>query len=93
MNNYMAYIIKDKEYKPRYYKPRDGVIVTGDHICRFDGIMIVRSLCGGKSSVDIWSTRSTFKAEGSTKESMLQDPFKDLCQCLHFRDDWEEEDL
>ena len=92
MNNYMAYIMKEKQYKPVYYKPSDGVIITGDHICRFYVIMLGRSLCGGKSIEDIWSTRSTFKAEGSIKESMPQDAFKDLCRCLHFADDWEEED-
>ena len=55
--------------------------------------MLGRSLCGGKSIEDIWSTRSTFKAEGAIKESMPQDAFKDLCRCLHFADDWEEDDL
>ena len=28
MNNYMAYIIKDQQYKPKYYKPSDRVIIT-----------------------------------------------------------------
>ena len=51
MNNYMAYIVKDKEYKPRYYT--HGVIITGNPICRFYGIMLGRSLCGGKAINDV----------------------------------------
>ena len=32
------------------------------------------------------------KANAPIKESMTKDAFKDLCRCMHFADDWEEDD-
>jgi len=55
--------------------------------------MLVRALCGDKAVADIWSTYNVLKAEGLTKESMHYDSSKDLCRCLHFVDDWEEDDM
>jgi hypothetical protein len=31
------------------------------------------------------------KAVSSIKEAMPQDAFKDLCRCMHFADDWEDD--
>ena len=51
-----------------------------------------RMLTGNKSVEDIWSTRYAFCAVGPIKESMPADAFQDLCQSMHFADDWEQED-
>ena len=92
MRNYMTYIMEHKGYKPKYYNPSKNVVITGDHVCRFYGICIGRMLSGNRSVEDIWSTRDAFSAVGPIKESMPQDAFKDLCRCMHFADDWEEDD-
>ena len=36
--------------------------------------------------------RSMHKSNGPIKEAMKKDAFKDLCRCIHFADDWEEQD-
>ena len=92
MNNYMTHIISEKDFKPKYYCPSKGVIITGDNVCRFYGAMLARSLSGTPSVEKIWDTRSSLRAIGAIKESMPQDAFKDLCRCMHFADDWEVDD-
>ena len=47
---------------------------------------------GNKSIEDIWSTRSVHKANGPIEKQITKDSFKDLCRCMHFADDWEQED-
>ncbi|KAL7540064.1 hypothetical protein ACHAXR_010797 [Thalassiosira sp. AJA248-18] len=51
-----------------------------------------RSITGSKSIEDIWSMRSVHKANAPIKDCMPQDAVKDLCRCMHFADDWEEDD-
>ena len=92
MHNYMTYIILQFGWKPKYYNPEKGIIITADHVCRFYGAMLGRMLSGNPSIDDMWSTRCAFKAVGPVKESMPQDAMKDLCRCMHFADDWEEDD-
>ena len=92
MRNYMTYIMEHKDYKPKYYNPSKNIVITGDHICRFYGVCIGRMLSGNGSIADVWSTRDPFSAVGPIKESMPQDAFKDLCRCMHFVDDWEDDD-
>ena len=94
MQNYMIHIISDDDikFKPKYYNPEEGLIITADHVARFYGVLMARMQTGNSSIDDIWSTRSTLKAVACIKESMPQDAFKDLCRCMHFADDWEEDD-
>ena len=92
MNNYMRFLIEHKEYTPKHFKPEKGYVITGDHVCRFYGVVLARALTGNRSVEDIWSTRESLSAVPSIKESMTQDAFKDLCRCMHFADDWEEDD-
>ena len=82
-----------KPYKPKFYNPKEGLVITTDHVARFYGVMLCRAMTGNKSILDIWSTRSVHKANPSIKECMPQDAFKDLCRCMHFADDWEGGDL
>ena len=89
----------DGEYEPRkpntpkYYNPKKGLVITADHVARFYGTMMCRAITGNKSILDIWLTRSIHKANAAIKECMPQDAFRDLCRCMHFADDWEENDL
>ena len=53
---------------------------------------MARMLSGSGSVEDMWSTRDSFSAVPAIKECMTQDAFKDLCRCMHFADDWEEDD-
>ena len=92
MRNYMIYIMKYKAWKPKFYNPSAGVVVTGDHVSRFHGVLLARMLTRKISIDDIWSTRHAFSANGPIKESMPRDAFKDLLWCLHFADYWEEDD-
>ena len=92
MRNDMIYIMKHKAWKPKFYNPSTGVVITRDHVGRFHGLMLARMLTGNRSIDDIWSTRHAFSANGPIKESMPQDNFKDLRRCLHFANDWEEDD-
>ena len=92
MINYMLHIIEHADWKPKYYNPSKGKRITGDEICRFYGALLGRALGGNPSVNQMWSTRSTFKSIGAVKESMPQDAFKDLCRCMHFADDWDDDD-
>ena len=49
MNNYMTHIMSEKDFKPKYYYPSKGVIITGDNVCQFYGAMLARSLSGTPS--------------------------------------------
>ena len=40
----------------------------------------------------MYSTTEYFDAVGPVKESMPQDAYKDLLRCMHFSDDWEEDE-
>ena len=39
-----------------------------------------------------WSTQESLDEIGTVKESMPKDAFRDLYRCLHFTDDWDEEE-
>ena len=69
----------------------EGIVINADHICRFHGAMMSPSQSGNKSIEDIWLTRSVHKAKGTIKESTKKYVIKDICQCMHFADDQEEE--
>ena len=47
----------------------------------------------GFLSIDMtWSTRESLDAIGTVKESIPKDESRDLYRCLHFTDDWDEEE-
>lgn len=37
IRNYMLHIIKTKDFKPKYYNPATGLVVTGQHVAWFMG--------------------------------------------------------
>ena len=51
-----------------------------------------RMLRGFPSIDGTWSTRESLTAIGAVKESMPKDAFQDIYRCMHFSDDWDEED-
>ncbi|KAL7527926.1 hypothetical protein ACHAXR_002197 [Thalassiosira sp. AJA248-18] len=49
-------------------------------------------LRGFPSIVETWCTRESLDAVGAVKESMPKDAYTDMYRCMHFSDDWDEED-
>ena len=83
----MTSLILHHDYKPKYYRPKDVLVITADHLYRFYGVVTARSITGTKAIADMWSTRCPIKANGLVEENMPQGAFKDLVSCLHFADD------
>ena len=88
----MLHIMKVKYFKPCYYDPMDEKHITADHVARFFGCQLVRAIKGLPSIDDCWNTREALDAVGTAKESMPRGAFVDMHRCMHFADDWEEED-
>jgi hypothetical protein len=97
--SYMTYLMVQRNievqrnWKPRYYKPDEGLIILTDHIARFYGCQLARSNDGFPSIDDSWSTRDPLDLEaiGPAKECMPRDAFRDMYRCMHFNDDFDEE--
>ena len=89
--SYMTYLMVQCNWKPRYYKPDEGLIILTDHIARFYGCQLARSNDGFPSIDDSWSTRDPLEAIGPLKECMPRDAFRDMYRCMHFNDDFDEE--
>ena len=94
MRNYMIHLMRSDGYKPRYYSPGPGKnrVITADHVARFFGCHMGRMLRGFPSIGGTWCTRDTIFAVPPVKESMTQDAYKDIYRCMHFSDDWDEEE-
>ena len=92
MHNYMVHFTETEEWKPRYYDPPRNHIILAEHVCRFFGCQYTRMLHGFLSIDKTWPTRESLDVIGTVKESMPKDAFRDLYRCLHFTDDWDEED-
>jgi hypothetical protein len=96
--SYMTYLMVQRNievqrnWKPRYYKPDEGLIILTDHIARFYGCQLARSNDGFSASNDnSLSTRDPLEAIGPLKECMPRDAFRDMYCCMHFNDDFDEE--
>ena len=87
----MVHIISSKQYKPRYYNLYRGFTITSDHVSIFFGCHMGRMISGFPSVEETWSTRESLDAVGAVKERFPQDAFRDMYQCMHFSDDWDEE--
>jgi hypothetical protein len=92
MRNYMVHLIRSKEYRPRYYNPAEGLVIEADHVTRFFGCHIARMLRGYPGIRECWSTRDLLDAVQLMKESMPRDAYEDMTRCLHFVDDWIDDD-
>ena len=94
MRNYMTKLMNDphKPYTPRHFKPDEGKVITADNTARFYGCLLGRMFDGNPSMNQMFSTRDMFDACEPIKQSMTLDCFKDMVRCLHFSDDWDEDD-
>ena len=92
MRNYMIHIMKDMAFKPSHFDPYDEKHIKADHVTRFFGCQLVRAIKGLPSVKDCWSTRESLDAVGTAKESLPRGAFTDMQRCMHFADDWEEEE-
>jgi hypothetical protein len=89
MRNYMLYIIRHKDFRPKHYKPNLGHTIQSHHVARFYGIHMARMIQGFPSIEDTWNTRESLKHVAAAVESMTKDAYTDMYPCMHFSDDWE----
>ena len=86
--SYMTYLMVQRKievqrnWKPRYYKPDEGLIILTDHIARFYGCQLARSNNGFPSIDNSWSTRDPLEAIGPLKECMARDAFRCIVACI-----------
>ncbi len=92
MINDMIQIIQNSTYRLSYSDPMNEKYITADHVACFFGCQLVRAIKGLLSIDDCWSTCELLDAVGTAKESMPCVAFYDMMQCMHFADDWEDED-
>jgi hypothetical protein len=90
MRNYMRKRVLEENYKPRYYT--GDKVITCDHVARFYGACLGRMLNGGRSIVQIFSTREILDAVPSIQAAMTKSALQDLTTCLHYSDDWDPKD-
>ena len=88
MRNYMSKSMLTG-WTPKYYDPKDEKHITADHVARFFGCQIARSLRGHPAIDRCWSTRESLDSIGVCMESMTKNAFEDMYRCLHFSDDWD----
>jgi hypothetical protein len=86
----MIFIIIDGRFKPSHYNSFDNIIISADHVARFFGCQLVCAIKGLPSIDEYWSTREALDAVGTAKESMPHSAFSDMQRCMHFADDWVE---
>jgi hypothetical protein len=89
---YMMEIMRKQAFRPEHYDPFDEGYTMADHVARFFGCQLVHAIKGLPSVNDCWSTRELLNAIGMAKESMPCGAFSDMQWCMHFADDWDEED-
>jgi hypothetical protein len=92
MRNFMLHSIKTKGWTPKYYCPADEKVIIADHVARFFGCQPVLSLRGNPSIKHTWLTRESLDAIGTCMEYMPKNAFKDIYTCLHFDNDWDDND-
>jgi hypothetical protein len=92
MRNYMIQIIRKRVYKPSYFDLMYEIYITADHVACFIGCQLVYTIIGLMSVDNCWSTRKLLDAVGTAKESMLCNAFYGMMRCMHFMDDWEDEE-
>ena len=92
MRNYMIYIIRHKGYTPRYYNPAKGKVILAHHVARYFGVETCRMLRGFPSMAETWSTQESLFEIGVCTECMPKAAMRDMNRCMHFTDDWKEDD-
>ena len=91
MRSYMTHLMM-QGWKPRWFDPDNGTIILADHVARMFGCQQCRSIRGFPSIDECWSTRCPLDSIAPLKESMPRDAFTDMYRCLHFADDFDEDE-
>ena len=73
-------------------RPPRNHIILAEQVCRFFGCQFAHMLRGFPSIDKTWSKRESLNAIGTVKESTPKNAFRDLYLCLHFTDNWNEEE-
>jgi hypothetical protein len=92
MRNYMLHIIAKHSFKPKYYSPSKRHIIQATHVARFYGVHMARMIAGFPSIDDTWSSRESLKHVAAAAESMPKNAYQDMYRCMHFSNDWEEDE-
>ncbi len=92
MHNFMLHSIKTKGWMPKYYCPANKKVIVADHIAHFFGCQLARSLRGNLSIKRTWLTCKLLNAIGTCMECMPKNAFEDIYTCLHFDDNWDDND-
>ena len=79
-------------WKPRWYNPDNGDVILTDHIARMFGCQQCRAIRGFPSVDDSWSTQCPIDAIVPLKECMPRNAFTDMYRCLHFADDFDNDE-
>ncbi|KAL3774010.1 hypothetical protein ACHAW5_004860 [Stephanodiscus triporus] len=88
MRNFMVHAMKTKGWKPKHYCPTKGKVIVTDDVTCFFGCQLAWSLRGNPSIERNFSTREI----GTCMECMPKNAFEDIYTCLHFDNDWDEDD-
>ena len=84
----MLHHIQTKGWTPIYY--RKEKVISADDVAHFFGCQLAWSLRGNTSIKRIWSTRELLDTIGTCMECMPKNAFQDIYTCLHFDDDWDD---
>jgi hypothetical protein len=76
MRNYMTHCITTKSWTLKYYDPMDKKYITADHVARFFGCQLARSLHGNPSIERCWSMWESLDAIGTCMIRMLKNAFR-----------------
>ncbi|KAL7538013.1 hypothetical protein ACHAXR_008222 [Thalassiosira sp. AJA248-18] len=85
MRNYMVYIQRTKEFKPKFYDPPKGNTIQHHDVARFYGCHLARMLRGFPSIEETWCIRESLDAVGAVKESMPKDAYIGISQMIGMR--------
>ena len=92
MRNYMVHLMETEELKLRYQDTPIDQIILAENVCIFFSCKYARML-GGFPSIDkTWYTLESLNSIGTVKEIITKDAFQYLYRCLHFTEDWDDEE-
>ena len=92
MHNYTLHVSKEKRWVPKYYCRSNKKYILANNVARFFGCQLTWSLRGNLLIEQCWSTRESLDAIGKCMESMPENSFEVIYSCLHFNNDWDNEE-
>ncbi len=88
----MIHIIRNRAFKPDHFDPFNENFITADNVACFFGCQLVCLIKVLPSAKDCWNTCKALDAIGTAKGSMPCRVFADMQWCMHFANNWEEEE-